>query len=153
MIKLHLNIATTASEFQHTFVTAKATPGNEEVEDIEVRYFMGHECLYEGRSEVFLGEITSEGSPPICDVVCKFVQGDTAVLKAEARLYDGALRTLQGKCIPKFYGYFEGEEPLDGQPTACLLLGYCGKPLYKRWEDHPMQLKYVNRFNPVLCMG
>lgn len=137
MIKLHLDIATAASEFQHTFVTATALPGNAEVEDIEIRSFMGRESIYEGRSEVFLGDMTSKGGPPVRDVVCKFVQGDTSV-------FQGALRTLQGKCIPKFYGYFEGEEPLDGQATACLLLEYCGKPLYERWEDHPMQIKYVD---------
>lgn len=153
MIKLHLDIATAASEFKHTFVTTEAPSADEEAGHIEVRYFVGYESLYEGRSEVFLGVMIREENPPVRDVVCKFVHGDTAVLKAEARVYDGPLRTLQGKCVPKFYGYFEGEEPLDGQPTACLLLGYCGKPLYERWEDHPMQLKYVNCTNPVLCVS
>lgn len=99
-------------------------------------------CLLESsrRFHVFSGSLisSSSGSPPI-EVVCKLTYGPVGMdrLMGEAMIYDD-LRNLQGKVVPRCYGYFE-----DSKVAGCLVLEHAGKALQTRFDGLDDELKRV----------
>lgn len=86
------------------------------------------ERLHKGNSTVYRANVTVPGEGTF-DIVCKLVYGKRAInrLRDEANYYAHELKKLQGRYVPNFRGFYEGEGE-DG-PTACLVTDYCGKPL------------------------
>ncbi|KAJ6481818.1 hypothetical protein C8R45DRAFT_1075979 [Mycena sanguinolenta] len=48
-------------------------------------------------------------------------------LELEASFYSNELQSLQGQCIPRFYGIYHSEGSPEGFPVACMVLEYCGR--------------------------
>ncbi|KLO05332.1 hypothetical protein SCHPADRAFT_933692 [Schizopora paradoxa] len=79
-------------------------------------------------------------------------------LEREAKVYNEQLQPLQGKDVPIFFGYFEGEfrEESDGRPfrVSCIFLEDCGDAVEYNFIDLPLAdraelLKKIGRIH--LC--
>jgi hypothetical protein len=77
------------------------------------------------------------GSP---DVIAKVAVNDAGAeawvlrLEEEARLYCNELRHLQGRVVPRFFGFYTGTRQRefsrwDVAPAACMILEDCGDSL------------------------
>ncbi|TFK80554.1 hypothetical protein K466DRAFT_605235 [Polyporus arcularius HHB13444] len=75
------------------------------------------------------GHFTPDGGPKTDLLVCKVVTGGTGIskLRAEAQLYSGKLKELQGQDVPKFFGFYEGDNGYAS--VGVMILEYCGEPL------------------------
>lgn len=101
--------------------------------DYPARQFHGHQLLHYDYSMVYRGVISQEGLRDK-DAVCKIARRDLSRIRHEAKLYDDPDRLggLQGKYVPRCYGYFEGfTRSKAGQNVeiGCLVLEYCGERL------------------------
>lgn len=85
--------------------------------------------LHNGNSQVVRANLRSNAEDVTFDVVCKLVYGKRQIrrLQTEADYYCNELKRAQGKYVPAFRGFYEGET--DQGLTACLVLDYCGEPL------------------------
>lgn len=83
------------------------------------------------RFQIFEGSLAMSANPTSsARVVCKlsFTKKGMDNLAQEDSIYD-ALKNLQGKVIPRCYGYFENLEI-----AGCLVLEYAGEPLRRSFE-------------------
>lgn len=89
-----------------------------------------------------LGPLHGEYYPGV--VILKTAEGADQVqhLTREAEMYKGPLRHLQGKVVPKCFGYYTGKR--NGVDLGCLVLEYCSGP---NPVLHLKQFKYVVFFN------
>lgn len=94
-------------------------------------------CLLKSsdRFDVFSGSLVlPRGSQR---VVCKIAYTEQAIEGTEREfiIYE-ALKRLQGKVVPRCFGYFE--EPGE---AGCIILEYAGEPLGTRFERAPQDIK------------
>ncbi|KAI0318378.1 hypothetical protein OF83DRAFT_31148 [Amylostereum chailletii] len=92
--------------------------------------FTAVKCIYsgKGRAEVHRGILTGGGLSESVDAVCKLVHDDVVPFLAhEAFIYEFKLKDLQGRVVPRFYGYFQGAVSL--KQIGCLVLDYGGEPV------------------------
>lgn len=97
---------------------------------LEVAHAM---LVHEGNyATVYRGTLSSEAKTD--DVVLKFVFGqrpeDLLRLETEYKFYQ-KLEPLQGRSIPRCYGLFQAPD----EPTACLVLEYCGESLSVAFDE------------------
>lgn len=102
-------------------------------------HLAGSALLHEGHSKVYKGKLGRSPGNNDNYVVCKLVEGNTARLEHEAQLYTTNLSSLQGSCVPKFFGLFKRETA--GESIACIILEYCGTTLSGKKEDYPDEVK------------
>lgn len=71
------------------------------------------------------------GYQSVLDVVAKISQSKEAItrLSEEAQIYSKKLSGVQGLAVPWFFGFYTGTTS-SGVQMACMLLEYCGKPMY-----------------------
>ncbi|KAF9469671.1 hypothetical protein BDZ94DRAFT_1180988, partial [Collybia nuda] len=74
----------------------------------------------------YLGPLHGEYYPGI--VILKTAEGTDRVhhLTREAEMYKGPLKNLQGKVVPKCFGFYTGKR--NGVDLGCLVLEYCSGP-------------------------
>lgn len=110
--------------------------------DVDVEAFLVRDpCLIQSgrRFHVFSGTLRaskSKSSPPI-RVVCKlsYTSAGRDRLLRESVIYDH-LKSLQGKVVPRCYGYFE-----DTNIAGCLVLEHAGEALTTCFENLDDELK------------
>lgn len=79
------------------------------------------------------GRDSHESVPVIAKVAT--TEGRIAFLHREARLYDGALESLQDKFVPKFWVLYSNESEHEGGPIyVVLLLSDCGTA-FASWKE------------------
>ena len=103
------------------------TPGSH----FELSNYASKSVIYQGNSEVQTGAAKLSNGRHV-RAVCKMVRGDSdlSTLRHEAALYDDPrhLRTLQGSCVPIFFGYYECEVQQGStiKTMGCMVLEHCG---------------------------
>ena len=87
--------------------------------------------IHSGNSLVYRGVLSGHGDNDI-KVVCKLLASDSDSedverYKHETDVYENVLHELQGRYIPRFYGYFHGS--IANDTAICLILEDCGVSL------------------------
>ena len=98
-------------------------------------------CIYEGRSQVYRGVLSGPGECQERRVVCKFIDGDTCPMNAEARVYTINLAPLQGQDVPELIGFFRAPAKDPRLAVACLLFEDFGRALTAWLGDYPMAIR------------
>lgn len=134
MANLHV-IFPDAAQLTYQSVDAKASLSG-------ICEFKTTEVLYRGMSSVVYKGDLSRDKETVRVVALKIVYGNTAnslrSIEAEYEHYK-TLKALQGDVVPECYGLFQAHNA----HVACLLLEFCGDPIYEEFEDIPMDLRYV----------
>jgi len=97
--------------------------------------------------QVYRGAVDIPGSP---NVIVKMAVNDDGAeawvlrLEEEARMYCNELKRLQGRIVPKFFGFYTGKRErffprLATAPMACMILEDCGDSL-ARYGGFPQHL-------------
>lgn len=101
---------------------------------VPAREFRSLTRLHDGNSIVQRGILFEvEDEEVFFPTVCKFAYGskNMARLKHEAELYENPhhLQSLQGRYVPRFYGYYEGSSVAqdDEDTLGCMFLEDCGR--------------------------
>ena len=100
-------------------------------EDPSVREFRSSCVIHDGNSVVQKGTLCRTGESDVT-AICKFVLGgDLTRIRREANLYMDPyhLKNLQGRYVPRFYGYYEGVANDFGREVTigCMILEDCGR--------------------------
>lgn len=127
----------------HTFVlehTASTGSTSEPAAGNDLKFKRTALICEKRHTTVYRGILSGYASDDI-PVVCKLAKhADKAMkrLRREAEFYETNLRDLQGYCIPRFYGLYQGL--LSVGDTVCMILEDCGecdvnfKVLSEKWR-------------------
>lgn len=133
MNSVKLNISLNGAPVQLILTSPETSPHCPDVDTNTAStqlHFTMTDTLSDDETIVFRGSLStiSVDKDPT-DVVVKLVRADEEKLPelaSEANMYTTLLKDLQGKIVPRFYGYFT-LPATDSQPEmACIILEYCG---------------------------
>ncbi|KAH9940238.1 hypothetical protein B0H21DRAFT_755126 [Amylocystis lapponica] len=84
--------------------------------------------IHKGNNTAFRATLFRDDGRPVSDVVCKFAHGKRSFkrLRREAVMYCEQLKELQGRVVPKFYGFYQGET-VKTKLMGCIITRFCGE--------------------------